>query len=86
MLAFLAQVEPGPITDVLKGILVYGLWAEILGVAVAWLKVRKLEAWANRAKEDGSVRLLSTYVAQVTLLVVLWGALVTACAVIGSRL
>jgi hypothetical protein len=82
----IASGNPAPITDVFRSILVYAIWAEVLGVVVAWLRVRKLDAWRERPVEDGSIRLLSIYVVKVTGLMVAWAIIVSLCVIIGSRL
>jgi len=80
------SASPVPLTDIFRAILMYAALAEIVGVLVAWLKVRKTEAWQARPREDGSIRILSIYIAGVTGLVVVWGVLVGTSVVIGSRL
>lgn len=82
----IANSDPVPLTDVFRSILVYAIWAQLVGIPVAWLRVRKLEAWKERPEEDGHVKLLSKYMAKVTGLIVSWAALVSICVVIGSRL
>lgn len=82
----LASTQPVPLTDVFTSILLYAFWAELVGVPVAWLRVRKMEAWRNRPRESGSIRLLSIYIVQVTGMVVAWAILMSTCVVVGSRL
>jgi hypothetical protein len=81
-----ATSDPAPITDIIKSVLLYAFLAEIIGVPVAWLRVRKLDAWRERPREEGHIGLLSRYIALVTTLVVAWGVLVSVSVVISSRL
>jgi hypothetical protein len=61
------------------------IWAEMLGVPVAWFKLRRTDVWANRPPGVRRIDLLSTFVAKITGLAALWGAFVATSAVILSR-
>lgn len=81
-----ATSDPTPITDIAKSVLLYAFLAELVGVPVAWLRVRRLDAWRERPKEEGDIGLLSRFIALVVLMVVAWGILVSVSVFIGSRL
>jgi len=68
-----ASTDPIPVTDIFRSILMYAVWAEVVGVLAAWLKVRRTDAWQGRPREEGSIRMLSRYIAGITALVVAWG-------------
>jgi len=85
-LFLLASTDPIPITDVFRSVLMYAVWAEIVRVLAAWIKVRNTQVWQERPREDGSIRMLSVYIAGITALVVAWGVLVSVSVFIGSRL
>ncbi|MEX2108702.1 MAG: hypothetical protein WD827_07430 [Solirubrobacterales bacterium] len=86
MLFVVANTDPVPLTDIFRLVLLYAILAEVVGIPVAWLRVRKQEAWLERPEEEGRLRTLSVYIAQITGLIVAWGALIGICTFIGSRL
>lgn len=78
--------DPAPVTDIFKSVLLYAFLAELVGIPVAWLRVRRLDAWRERPKEEGHIGLLSRFIALVVLMIVAWGILVSVSVFIGSRL
>jgi hypothetical protein len=51
------------------------MWAEALGLFVAWLSVRRTDTWKNRPEGVRRLDLLTVYVAKVTGLAALLGLL-----------
>jgi hypothetical protein len=80
-----AFAESVPLTDVFRAIFFYGMVAELIGVPVAWLRVRKLEAWRERPEEPGPLGLLSLYISKITVMLILWGILVSLSVFAGSK-
>lgn len=61
-----------------------GLWAEVLGVFLAWLGVRRTDTWKNRPEGGRRLDLLSAYVAKVTGLAALLGLLSAGAALVAE--
>lgn len=86
MALLIATTDTVPLTDVFRAVLFYGALAEVVGLPIAWLRVRRLEAWKERPDDRGPFGLLSLYIAKITALVILWGVLLIFSAAVGSRL
>jgi hypothetical protein len=71
-------VGPPEIATLVLGALI---WAELLGVPVAWLKLRKTVVWESRPPDVRRIDLLSRYVGGVTVLAGLWAGLIALFAV-----
>lgn len=69
----MTEIGPPEIGKLIFGALV---WAELLGVMVAWLRLRKTAEWAARPAGTRRIDLLSRYVGGVTVLAGLWGGLI----------
>ncbi len=57
----------------LEAIIWMGAYAQLLGMPVAWLRLRDTPAWKNRPKEVRSIDLLAEFIIGPTLLAILWG-------------
>lgn len=71
-------------TEVLKLLLASMIWAELLGVPVAWLTLRRRGEWANRPQGMRRLDLLARYVGKVTAMVGLWSAIILVGALLGA--
>jgi hypothetical protein len=60
------------------------IWAEAIGVPVAWLKLRHTDVWKNRSPGVRSIDLLSGFVFKITALSALWGALLAVSMIVVS--
>ncbi len=85
MISVAAFAESVPLMDVFRAIFFYGFVAELIGVPVAWFRVRKLEAWKDRPEDPGPLSLLSLYISKVTAMLILWGILVSLSVFAGSK-
>jgi hypothetical protein len=74
----MTEVGPPEIGKLVIGALI---WAELLGVSVAWLRLRKTAEWAGRPAGTRRIDLLSRYVGGITALAGLWAALIALVAV-----
>jgi hypothetical protein len=72
--------------EVLKLILASSIWAELVGVPVAWAKLRSTDEWANRPEGVRRIDLLSRYVGGVTALAGIWALAVALTALLVSGL
>ena len=81
----IAVINFGP-PEVLKLILASLIWAELVGVPVAWMRLRKTEEWSNRPAGVRPLDLLSRYVGGVTALAGAWAIVVSLSALLVSGL
>lgn len=51
------------------------IWAELIGVPVAWMRLRKTAEWSEKPTDVRSIDLLARFVGKLTGLVVLWVAI-----------
>jgi hypothetical protein len=70
--------------EVVKLVFACGVWAEIVGVTVAWFRLRRTDVWVDRDRSVSSLRLLSDYVGTVTALVIGWSLAVVVVALLVS--
>lgn len=70
-------------TEIVKLVLGSMIWAELIGVPVAWLHLRRSDAWLNRSAEAKRLDLLARYVGKVTGMVGIWSLAVLLGAILG---
>lgn len=61
-----------------------GAWAQLVGMPIAWLRLRKTPAWQNRPAGLRRLDLLARFMLKATALTILWGALIWAVAILGG--
>lgn len=69
----MASVGPPEIGTLILGALI---WAELLGVPAAWLRLRKTAEWRSRPEGTRRIDLLVRYVGGVTALAGAWAGVV----------
>jgi hypothetical protein len=69
-------------SGLLKLVLGSMIWAELVGVPVAWLRLRNTAEWSNRSRGMRRLDLLARYVGKVTGMVGIWALVI----VIGAAL
>ena len=62
------------------------IWAEVIGVPVAWLKLRRSDVWQDRPSNVRRIDLLTTFVAKITALAAVLGAVAAASALAASEM
>lgn len=60
------------------------VWAELLGVLFAWLRLRRTEPWRNRPDGVRRLDLLAGYIGKITGLSALLGFVIAASALIAG--
>jgi len=60
------------------------IWAELLGVPVAWLRLRHTEVWAQRSRKARAIDLLALYSGRITTLSAIFGGVVGAATWLGT--
>ena len=81
----IAAASFGP-PEVFKLVLGGAIFAELVGVPVAWLRLRNTTEWSDRPAGVRSLDLLSRYVRRVTGLAAAWAAVVSLSALLISGL
>ncbi len=61
-----------------------GGWAQLIGMPIAWRRLRGTAAWVERPAEVRRIDLFAAYLARPTLATVVWGWLVILVAAIGG--
>lgn len=61
-----------------------GAYSQLLGMPIAWLRLRKTPAWKNRPNELRRLELLAEFIVGPTTLTVIWGWLALLVAAIGD--
>ena len=61
-----------------------GAWAQLIGMPIAWLRLRRSGAWAERPAGVRRIDLLAAYVARPTIAAVVWGWVVILVAEVGG--
>ena len=61
-----------------------GGWAQLIGMPIAWLRLRGTAAWAERPAGVRRIDLLAAHLTRPTLATVVWGWLVVLVAAIGG--
>jgi hypothetical protein len=74
-------MEPQLIINMVLGA---AIWAEVIGVPVAWLKLRRSDVWQDRPSGVRRIDLLATFVAKITALAAMLGAVAAASALAAS--
>lgn len=74
----------GGSTEILRLVLGSMIWAEIVGVPVAWLKLRRSEEWRSRSARKGKLDALARYVGRITAMVGFWSIAILLGALLGS--
>jgi hypothetical protein len=70
--------------EVFKLVLGGAIVAELVGVPVAWVRLRNTEFWSNRPEGVRSLDLLSRFVRPVTGFAAVWALVIALGAVLGS--
>lgn len=78
-----AVTDFGP-PEVLKLILGGAIFAELVGVPVAWMMLRNTDEWSNRPEGVRSIDLLSRFVGRITGLAGAWAVVVSLSALLVS--
>lgn len=73
-------------TEIVKLVLGSMIWAEIIGVPVAWIKLRGTQEWANRPRDVGCLDLLARFVGKITAMVGIWALVIVIGAIVGSAM
>jgi hypothetical protein len=73
--SLVAATDVGP-PEIATLILAAVIWAELIGVSVAWLRLRRRAEWADRPAGTRRIDLLSRYVGGLTALAGLFSAVV----------
>jgi hypothetical protein len=61
-----------------------GAWAQLLGMPVAWLRLRRTDAWKNRPAGLRPIDLLARFILRVTVVTVVWGCIVAIVGLLGG--
>src|SRR5262249_4299544 len=61
-----------------------GAWAQLLGMPVAWLRLRRTPAWRERPQGARGVDLLAMFLARVTAVTIVWGLALAILAAVGG--
>jgi len=61
-----------------------GGWAQLIGMPVAWMRLRGTRAWGERPEGVRRIDLLAAFLARPTVASVLWGWLVILVAAVGG--
>jgi hypothetical protein len=74
--------------ELVRALAVSVLWmgglAELIGIPIAWLRLRRTRAWADRPADVRSIEVLAEFVIAPTAAAVLWGWVVLLLAAIGG--
>jgi hypothetical protein len=62
------------------------IWAEVLGVLFAWLRLRGTESWKNRPDGVRRLDLLAGFVGKITVLSALLGLAIAASALVAGNI
>lgn len=71
-------------SGILKLVLGSMIWAELLGVPVAWLRLRRTPEWTGRSREARRLDLLARYIGKVTGMVGIWALVIVIGALLTS--
>ena len=61
-----------------------GAWAQLIGMPIAWSRLRRTRAWADRPEGIRRIELLADFVIAPTAASIVWGWLVLLLAAIGG--
>ena len=61
-----------------------GAWAQLIGMPIAWSRLRRTRAWADRPEGIRRIELLADFVIAPTAASIVWGWLVILLAAIGG--
>lgn len=62
---------------IIPGLIVSGaIFGQLLGVPVAWLRLRRTDVWAQRPKDARAIDLLAGFTGRITALAAMFGGLV----------
>lgn len=78
-----AAADYGP-GEVFKLVLGGAIFAELVGVPVAWMRLRRTGEWANRPEGMRSLELLARFVKPVTGFAAAWGLVVALSALVAA--
>jgi hypothetical protein len=72
------------LVGIAKTVIWMGAYAQLLGMPVAWLRLRKTPAWRDRPKELRRIDLLAKFIVGPTVLTIIWGWLGLTVAALGG--
>lgn len=67
-----------------KTVIWMGAYAQLLGMPVAWLRLRKTAAWKDRPEGPRRIDLLAKFIVRPTVLTIAWGWLALIVAALGG--
>jgi len=74
----------GLLGDLAISVIWMGGWAQLIGIPLAWLRLRGMPAWAERPAGVRRIDLLAAYVTGPTIAAVVWGWAMILLAAIGG--
>jgi hypothetical protein len=75
-------------TEILRAIFITPIWmgasAQLIGMPIAWLRVRKTQAWRGRPGNVRRIDVLAKFMLPATACAIVWGWAVTLVALLGG--
>jgi hypothetical protein len=85
-----AGADKGPVSafelvrSLVLSVIWVGGWAQLIGIPIAWLRLRRTRGWADRPREVRSIELLAEFVWAPTFAAVAWGWALILIAALGG--
>jgi hypothetical protein len=70
--------------DVVMLVIWMGAWAQLLGMPVVWLRLRRTAAWRDRPAGVRWIDLLARFILPITILTVIWGWVIAFLGLLGG--
>ena len=77
---------PGVAVDIVKAAIFMGAFAQLLGMPIAWLRLRGTAAWRERPEGIRRIDLLADFIIGATVLSIAWGTVVVLADAVGLDL
>jgi hypothetical protein len=61
-----------------------GAWAQLLGMPIAWLRLRRSQAWRDRPAGVRRIDLLARFILPITALTIIWGWVIVLLGLLGG--